>query len=61
MTAFLALLATRKKAIAGALAPLVVAAVAHWGFDIDIPTATLAITSIITLLAVHETSNKETT
>ncbi len=60
MTKILAYLAERKKAVAAFLAPLVVAAVAHWGFDIDIPTATLAITSLITLLAVHEAPNTVT-
>lgn len=51
------LIAERKKAIAAFVAPLVVAAALHFNFHVDVNTATTIIVSLISALAVHETSN----
>lgn len=52
-------LAQRKKAIAGVVAPLVVSAALHFGFHVDINTATTLIVAVFTGLTVHESANLE--
>jgi hypothetical protein len=46
------------KAIAALLAPAAVAVALHFGFSVDINTATAAITAVIGALAVYLKSNK---
>jgi len=50
-------LLSRKKAIAGVVAPLVVSAALHFGFHVDINTATTLIVAVFTGLTVHESTN----
>ena len=52
-------LAARKKAIAAVVAPLVVSAALHCGFNVDINTATTLIVAVFTGLSVHESANLE--
>ena len=52
-------LLSRKKAIAGVVAPLVVSAALHFGFNVDINTATTLIVAVFTGLSVHESANLE--
>jgi hypothetical protein len=51
-------LAPRAKAIAALLAPYAVAAVAHYGFHVDVNVAETVITSIIASIGVHQVTNK---
>jgi hypothetical protein len=51
-------LSSHAKAIAALVAPPVVALALHFGFSVDVNTATLAITAAITALAVHLKANK---
>lgn len=52
-------LLSRKKTIAAVVAPLVVSAALHLGFNVDINTATTLIVAVFTGLSVHQSSNLE--
>jgi len=49
----------RKKAIAGFVAPWVVAGVAHLGVHVDVNVALTAITSVIAAIGVHQLKNTQ--
>lgn len=51
------LLASKAKAIAAALAPIVVGAVAKYGFDVDVDVIETLIMAAITGLTVHRVTN----
>lgn len=60
MTALIAALAERRKAIAGFLAPIVVAQLARYipGVDVDVSVVNQMIVAAITALSVHTVTNK---
>ena len=57
MATIKALAASKAKAIAAVVAPMVVGAFAHYGFHIDVNLTSLLISAGITGLAVHKVTN----
>lgn len=59
MAALKAFLLARKKAIAAGVAPVVVALALHFGWHVDVNVATTAIEAVVSFIATHQFTNKE--
>ena len=59
LSQLLAQIGERRKAIAAAIAPVVVGLALHFGFHVDVNTASTVIVAVISALAVHTTTNTQ--